>query len=438
MRNTSPNDRHGPATGTSRRRDFIKRTAAAAVAGPLVVGVARRAHAQGSDTIRLGLVGCGGRGSGAAGQALRADRGAKLVAVADAFEDRIRISLNTLASQMGEQVDVPSQRQFVGFDGYQGVLGAGVDVVLLATPPHFRPLHLKAAIDAGKHVFAEKPVAVDAPGIRSVMESTELARRKDLFLVSGLNRRYSPRMQEMMQRIHDGAIGETIALHAVRYSGGVWTRLREPDMTEMQYQMRNWYYFTWLSGDFNTEQFVHEYDQVAWAMRDAAPVRVYSTGGRQARTGAEHGHIYDHFSSVFEYADGQRAFTTARHQGGCSNQSGVYVMGTKGTATMAGRDTGITGENPWRPDRGPERDSHQLEHDAFFPALREGRTINNGHYMANSTMMALAARMSAYTGQTLTWEEVMASRQQLAPARYAWDADPPPAEVAIPGLTEFI
>jgi predicted dehydrogenase len=244
-------------------------------------------------------------------------------------------------------------------------------------------------------------------------------------------------MQELIGRIHDGAIGQITALHSGRYGGGVWVRERQPGMTEMEYQMLNWYYFTWLSGDFNVEQFVHQYDILSWAMRDEYPVRGYSTGGRQARTGPDHGHIYDHFSSVFEYANGARAFTTTRHQRGCSNVGNTLVIGTKGTATLSRRGAQITGENAWQPSPSDEKDSHQLEQDAFLAALRAGQVINNGAYMAKSTMMAIMARMSAYTGQTLTWDEAMASKQDLSPSRYAWDADPPEAAVAVPGVTKF-
>ncbi len=239
-----------------------------------------------------------------------------------------------------------------------------------------------------------------------------------------------------MQRIHDGAIGEITTLHAVRNGGGVWVRPREPGMTEMQYQMRNWYYFTWLSGDFNVEMFIHQYDRLAWAMQDEHPVSCYGTGGRQARTGAEYGHIYDHFSTVFEYESGAHAFTTTRHQQGCSNVIDVLVIGTKGTAYL-GRNARITGESPWQPPRQPERPSHQLEQDAFFAVLREGRTINNTDYMAKSTMMAILARMSSYTGQTLTWEQGFQSRQDLSPSSYDWDGVPPEAVVAVPGVTKF-
>ena len=424
------------------RRGFLKTSGRAFAAGSAVstLAVAPKVHAAGSDAIRLGLVGCGGRGTGAAVQALTADPNTQLVAVADAFAEPIYTCLQSLAKQdkIAKQVNVDQERRFGGFDGFKQLLDSNVDVVMLCTPPHFRPMHLRAALEAGKHVFAEKPVAVDALGVHSVLESTELAKKKKLSIVSGLNSRYSFAMQEIMERIHNGEIGDIRALHAVRYASGVWVRPRKDGMTDMEYQMRNWYYFTWLSGDFNVEQFVHQYDQVSWAMQDQYPERCYSTGGRQSRTGEAHGHIFDHFSSVYEYAGGARAFMTTRHQPGCSNESNVVVVGTKGTATLSRQNPGITGEVNWRPAERKETDSHQLEHDAFFAALREGKIINNGNYMANSTMMAILARMTAYTGQSLSWDEGMKSKLDLSPASYDWDADPPDSKVAVPGVTKFV
>lgn len=430
------------AADSPSRRQFLGASGKSLVASSALTSavLAPSVHAAGDETFRLGLVGCGGRGTGAALQALTADPNTRLTAVADAFPTPIYNCLQALSRNAGvaQQVAVDDAHQFRGFDGYKQVLDSDIDIVLLCTPPHFRPMHLRAALDAGKHVFAEKPVAVDASGIRSVLDSTALAKQKNLSIVSGLNSRYSFRMQEMMKRIHGGEIGDIIASHAVRYASGVWVRPRELAMSEMEYQMRNWYYFTWLSGDFNVEQFVHQYDQVAWAMGNQYPIRCYSTGGRQARTGEQYGHIYDHFSSVFEYASGSRAFMTTRHQLGCAFESKVVIAGSKGTATLSRREFGITGQAEWHPSSDDESDSHQLEHDAFFAALRAGKIINNGEYMAQSTMMAIQARMSAYTGQTLTWEKAMSSKQDLSPSSYEWHATPPPAEVAVPGKTKFI
>jgi predicted dehydrogenase len=437
MLNLASDDFRGNSAPISRRA-FLERSAAVAGSVSAALSVRRSAHAAGSAVIRLGLVGCGGRGTGAAMQALRADPGARLVAVSDAFADRLEASLTSMKKQedVADRILVDADHRFDGFDGYRRVIASEVDAVLLATPPHFRPRQFRACIEAGKHVFAEKPVAVDAPGVRSVLETNELARRKDLCVVSGLNGRYSPILQEIVKRIHDGAIGDVLALHAARYGGGVWVRARQPGMTDMQYQMRNWYYFTWLSGDFNVEQFVHQLDRMAWLMKDEYPVRCYSTGGRQARTGPDHGHIYDHFSSVFEYPDGVRVFTTTRHQRGCANESQAFVIGTKGTADL--KDGTITGANPWQAPRGNRRDTHQIEQDAFLAALRSGEVINNGQYMAKSTMMAIMSRMSAYTGKSLTWEQAINSKQDLSPSDYTWDAEPPEDAVAVPGVTEFI
>ncbi|UCC97373.1 MAG: Gfo/Idh/MocA family oxidoreductase [Phycisphaerales bacterium] len=438
MKNSAMADSQKGTVCTSRRA-FLKQSTTA-VAGGLVTGlsIAHSAHLTGSGVIRVGLVGCGGRGTGAATQVLNADRGTRLVAISDAFADRLQVSLKSMKQQkdIADRVLVDSDHQFTGFDGYKHVIASDVDVVLLATPPHFRPMHLRACIEAGKHVFAEKPVAVDAPGVRSVLETTELAKRKDLFIVSGLNGRYSPALQEIVRRTQDGAVGEIVALHAARYGGGVWVRPREPGMTDMEYQMRNWYYFTWLSGDFNVEQFVHQIDRMAWIMSDRYPARCYSTGGRQSRTGPDHGHIYDHFSSVFEYPQGVRVFTTTRHQRGCTSESQAIVMGTKGVIDLnAGT---ITGANPWKAPRRQRVNSHQLEQDAFLAALRAGKVINNGDYMAKSTLMAIMTRMSAYTGQSLTWEQALDSRQDLSPSGYTWDSQPPEAQVAVPGVTEFV
>ena len=433
---------HSKTRSLPSRRTFLGQTAAAVVGSGLAstLDISRSAYAGATDEIKIGLIGCGGRGTGAAAQALTADQNSKLVAMGDVFPDRLSTSLHTLReqSEIGDRVTVDSSRQFIGFDAYQSVIASGVDLVLLATPPHFRPIHLKAAIESNKHVFAEKPVAVDPRGVRSVLETTELAKRKNLAILSGLNTRYSFRAQEMVRRVHEGAIGNITALHTTRYGSGVWVKPRIAGMTDMEYQMRNWYYFTWLSGDFNVEQFVHQLDFMAWIMKDQYPVRCYSTGGRQARIGPEYGHIYDHFSSVFEYENGARLFSTARHQTRCSPVYNSIAMGSKGEASYSRRAMGIKGENPWQAPRAQEIDSHQLEHNAFFSALREGRIINNGNYMAKSTLMAIMSRMSAYTGQTLTWDQALNSKLDLTPSSYAWDGVPPPDEVAIPGMTQFI
>jgi predicted dehydrogenase len=322
----------------------------------------------------------------------------------------------------------------VGFDGYKGVI-ADSDVVLLATPPHFRPMHLRAAIEAGKHVFAEKPVAVDPWGVRHVLETAEMAKQRGLTIVSGLCWRYDASMQETIRRVHEGQIGNITAVESTRFSGIVGrSQDRDPSWTEMEYQLRNWYYYTWLSGDFNVEQFVHELDKVAWALGQY-PTSVICAGGRQTRNGPNSGHIYDHFSAIYDYADGTRYYAATRHQNGCTNTMRDVVHGADGRAEL-GKFT-ITGKKPWRGDRAKVQ-MHQAEHNDMFAALRAGKIINNGEYMAKSTMMAIMARESAYTGKSITWDDIMASKLELKPTAYTRDGVPPKAEIAMPGITKFV
>jgi predicted dehydrogenase len=426
-------DRPGQAT----RRQFLKSSAALAAAS---LSVTESAHAGGSDLLRVGLIGCGGRGTGAATQALRADRNVKLWAMADAFADRLGQSLERLQANrdLQDKIDVPRERRFTGFDAYQHVI-ACCDVVLLCTPPHFRPLHLRAAVEAGKHIFAEKPVAVDAPGVRAVLETCQEARRRNLCVVSGLCLRYDNGFKETVRRIQDGALGDVFTLQANDYRGGIWVRRREEGWTDMQWQMRNWYYFTWLSGDFNVEQHVHFLDVCAWAMGDRYPVRCYGMGGRQVRTGPEYGHIYDHFSVVYEYANGAKLFSNCRQQPGCRNDMSVHVLGTRGQGQLSERRRGLVlrtaaGEHVYE---GPPNEMYQAEHNELFTAIRNGRPINNGEYMARSTLLAILGRMAAYTGQVITWEQALNSRQDLSPPRYAWDVPLAVPPVAMPGQTRF-
>ena len=415
------------------RRTFLKASAVAAIGAPAV-------HAASGDTLRVGLIGCGGRGTGAASQALRADKNVKLVAMADAFADRLTKSLDELraADGIAGKLDVPPERQFTGFDAYKDVIAAS-DVVLLCTPPHFRPLHLKAAIDAGKHVFAEKPVAVDAPGVRSVLATCEAAKKKNLCVVSGLCLRYHYGFQAIVKKLHEGAAGDVVLLQANDLRSGRWAKARQPGWSDMTYQMRNWYNYTWLSGDFNVEQHVHYLDTCAWIMKERYPVRAVGLGGRQVLTGPEYGHIYDHFAVMYEYADGAKLYSQCRQQPQCANDMSVQVHGTKGRASFAERKSGLTlrGETNWT-YTGADNDIFQTEHDELFAAIRSGKPINNGEYMANSTLLAIMARMAAYTGQVVTWEQALKSKEDLTPPRYDWDvklAEPP---IAVPGKTKLV
>ena len=316
------------------RRHFLK-TSTAVTAGVLAGGLSlsRSAYAAGNDLLKVGLIGCGGRGTGAAANALNADPNAKLVAMGNVFPDRLAGSLKGLKDEYGNRVNVPSERCFIGFDAYRKVIASGVDVVILTEPPHFRPDHLKAAIEAGKHVFCEKPVAVDAPGVRSVLATCEKAKEKNLSIVSGLCWRYHPGVRETMKRVLDGAIGEILAIQETYLAGTLWERPRQKEWTEMEFQMRNWYYFTWLSGDHNVEQHVHSLDKALWAMHDEPPLCAWGLGGRQVRTEAKFGDIYDHHAVAYEYPKGVTVYAYTRQQAGCPIDVSDIFHGTKGRAT---------------------------------------------------------------------------------------------------------
>jgi predicted dehydrogenase len=397
-------------------------------------------HAAGSDLLRIGLVGCGARGTGAAAQALAADKNIKLVALADLFPDRLKASLGLLAANesIAKKIDVPPERRFAGIEAYKSLMGAGLDVVLLAAPPHFRPAHLAAAVEAGLHVFAEKPVAVDAPGVRRVMATCEEAKQKNLTIVSGLCMRFYYGFRELIQRIHDGAIGEIQTLQASDFRGPVWMRKREPGWSDMEWQLRNWLYFTWLSGDCVLEQHIHFLDVCAWIMGDRYPARAIGMGGRQVRTGPEYGHVYDHHSVVFEYAGGTRLFSNIRQIGNCTSDSSAWALGSRGRVEFHERKGGMNlraaGGN-WT-YRGEINDIYQTEHDEMYAALRAGKTLFHGDYMTKSTLLGILGRMATYTGQVVTWEQALASTEDLTPPSYAWGplAVPP---VAMPGVTQF-
>jgi predicted dehydrogenase len=426
-----------PTKINSGRRDFLKTSAAAAAATTL--SAVPFVHAQGQDAVlRIGLIGCGGRGTGAAKNALHADPRVRLTAMGDTFRDRLDSSLRDLRRDGGvsAKVDVPAERQFVGFNNYQQVIDSGVDVVLLCTPPHFRPMHLEAAVRAGKHIFCEKPVAVDAPGLRRVQAACRDAQTRRLNLVSGLCYRYHGGMRETFQRIHDGAVGDIVALQCIYNFGALWHRTRQAGWSDMEWQIRNWLYFTWLSGDFNVEQHVHSLDKMMWAMRDQPPVRCVGLGGRQVRTGPEFGHIFDHMACVYEFPGGIKCFSSCRQQARCATEVNDFVMGSTGKVDIM--DHSITGRTTWRypAARRREDDMYQNEHNELFAAIRSGNPINNGEYMCKSTLMAIMGRMACYTGQAVTWEQALNSREDLSPPRYDWIELPVPP-VAQPGVTRL-
>jgi predicted dehydrogenase len=426
-----------PAAGAT-RRDFLT-TSTAVAAGVTLGGLVPAVHAAGGDELRVGLIGCGGRGTGAASQALRADKNVKLVAVGDVFKDRWQGCLATLRDDgpIAGKID-PKVQGFDGFDAYKQVLAAGVDVVLLATPPGFRPLHLEAAVAAGKHIFCEKPMAVDAPGVRKVLEAARDAKKKTLALVSGFCYRYERAKQETMKRVHEGQIGDIIALHSTYNGGALWHRDRESGWSDMEWQLRNWPYFSWLSGDFIVEQHCHSLDKMAWAMKNEYPVRASGTGGRQVRTGPEFGHIFDHHAVAFEYASGVKLFSYCRQQKGTQGDVSDYVLGTTGTCAVMKH--AIMGKKPWRlrmkPGGKPD-DMYQNEHDDLFASIRAGTPINDGEWMARSTLMAIMGRMVTYTGQVIGWEAALNSKEDLTPPRYDLKANLKVAPVAMPGQTKF-
>lgn len=426
------------SNGTS-RRDFLKTSAV--VGGTVAAGLSlsRGAHAAEDNTLKVGVVGCGGRGTGAVVNALKADPNTKLVAMGDAFEDRLTNSLNSLKNNaaVGERIAVDPENIYTGLDAYKGVIASGADVIILTTPPQFRPEHLRACVEAGKHTFVEKPVAVDAKGVRSVLETCKKAKEKNLNIVSGLCWRYDTKVKATMDRILSGDIGDVVSIEVRYLAGKLWTRPAQEGDTEMMTQVRNWYNFAWLSGDFQVEQHVHSLDKALWAMGDVPPIACYGLGGRLVRTEQPaYGDIYDHGAAVFEYPNGKKVYYFGRQMNGCFGGTKDEFIGTKGTACVlndfATRD--YNGETTWSFNRQPREilrslpsgSMYDLEHVALFNAIRSGDTINNGEYMSYSTLLGIMAREVAYTGQRITWDEMMNSQKDMTldPANYSWDADP--------------
>ena len=424
------------------RRDFLK---ASALGTALAAGFPAILSAQSTNkAIKVGLVGCGGRGTGAASQALNADDYSELTAVADVYQDRIDESLNTLRTvsdgKISQKVKVDPKNQFVGLDAYQKLIDSGVDVVLLATPPGFRPQHIRAVIESGKHVFCEKPIAVDAPGVRDVLETVKLAKQKNVSLVAGFCWRYSNYIKETFEQIASGAIGDIVTYYATYYTSPVKpmpdASERPAGMSDVEWQIRNWYNFGWLCGDSLVEQAVHSVDKVAWAMKDAPPVSCVATGGRQIP--AKGGNIFDHFAVNYLYPNNVRAFVGCRQMEGCYNENSDYILGTKGNAIIGrGPMPRIEGEKKWT-FQGTKYDMYQAEHDALFASIRQGKPLNDGVRMVTSTMLAIMGRMAAYTGQQVTWDQAMNSQEKLGPDKVEWNMSLPVAPMALPGRSKVI
>ena len=419
------------------RRDFLKTSAVlAGAAAATHLAIPSNVHAGGDDLIKVGLIGCGGRGCGAADQAVKAGPNIQLTAIGDVFPDHLASAQRTLKKDLGDKYAVPEKNCFSGFDAYKEVIGSGVDVVLLTTPPHFRPLHFQAAIEAGKHTFVEKPVAVDAPGVRSILETVKKAKEKNLAVVSGLCWRYHHAKRETFAKVHEGAIGDILAMQCTYNTGYLRCYKREKDWSDMEYQLRNWWYYTWLSGDHNVEQHIHSLDKMAWAMKDEFPEKAFGVGGRQVRTEEVYGHIFDHHAVVYEFKNGVKAFSMCRQQENTDNEIKDFLFGTKGVCDVMAHS--ITGANPWRhrSNKKDPDDMYQNEHNELFASIRSGKPINDGERMAKSTLMAILGRMASYTGKVITWDKAMASTEDLSPSKYEWGSLPFP-EVARPGITKF-
>jgi myo-inositol 2-dehydrogenase / D-chiro-inositol 1-dehydrogenase len=418
------------------RRDFLKNSAVAVGASIAArLGEIPAVHAAGSAEIRVGLIGCGGRGSGAADQALRAAPGVKLIALGDAFADRLEPCRSRLVEKFKDQVDVPKDRCFVGFDAYEKVIACDINYVILASPPGFRPAHLKAAVGAGKHIFTEKPVAVDGPGIRTCLALYDEAQRKGLHIAAGTQRRHQNSYLEAMKLIHDGAIGQIVTARAYWNQGPLWTKARQPEWSDMEWQLRNWLYFTWLSGDHIVEQHVHNLDVVNWAMQ-AHPVRAVGMGGRQVRTAPEYGHIFDHFAIDYEYENGAHMMSMCRQIEGCENSVSEALIGTKGNADLADRRRySVRGEKPWQ-FAGKEVDSYLQEHTDLIESIRAAKPLNELKNVTESTLTAIMGRMSAYTGKAVTWDQALNSSEDLMPTQLTWGKLPVPP-VPTPGQTQL-
>ena len=442
-----------PATGPITRRQALATGAAAAAAmvHPRIAG----AFVSGDETIKVALIGCGSRGTGAACQALATKGPIKLWAMADVFPERLEASLKNLTqgtkreydreanTGFGSKIDVPPERRFTGFDAYRQAIQSGVDLVILATPPHFRSAHYAYAVEQGKHVFMEKPLAVDVPGIREILATNEEAKRKNLRVGVGLMFRHSPVFQETVRRLQDGAIGPILLMRSYWNTGFARdTPPRSPDQAEMVYQMRNPYHFLWLSGDYFVDALMHYLDVCNW-IRGSHPVEAQGMGGRLFYLPMQSGDTFDHHSVEFTYADGTKMFAQIRQMSGCWCHSGGYAHGPDGVATIRA-DGRIEGKQAWR-YRGPTCNPYQIEHDVLVEAIRKGTPHNEVDYGASSTMTGLLGRMASYSGQMLRWDDAMTSNIRLAPERYALDAKPPVVAdatgrypVAMPGMTKVL
>jgi myo-inositol 2-dehydrogenase/D-chiro-inositol 1-dehydrogenase len=459
-----------PLASDGSRREFLKMSAAAVAGIGVASAFAPPVHAAGSDTLKIALIGCGARGTGALVQALSTSGSVQLWALADAFPDRLETCLRSAEREMaGEQpaprgkksakrrkdkatvkINLPKERQFTGLDAYRQAIDSGIDVVLMAQPPGYRPQHFEYAIAAGKHVFMEKPVASDPAGIRRVLAAGEEAKKKNLKVGVGLQRRHQPSYREAIQKIRDGAIGDLMALRCYWNGGGpAKTPYPHDNIGELEYQVRNWYFFSWLSGDHICEQHVHNIDVCNW-IREAHPIEAQGMGGRQVRTGKEFGNIFDHHAVEYTYADGTKMFSQCRQMPGCTSSVTEHAHGTKGLMNLDGTHAEllIDGKRTWRVsggEKGYANNAYQAEHDALFDAIRNDKPHNEVEYGAHSTMTAILGRMATYSGKIVRWDEALKSTTVMTTDAEKWDAEAPvqPSSdgryaIAIPGITKVV
>ena len=426
---------------THSRREFIHTGAASVAAMSLSFPSVLRA-APDNRRIKIGLIGCGGRGSGALLNALNADPDTELWAMGDAFPEAIERAHAGLTSKYQatpDRINAPTERRFVGLDAYQKVLDSGIDFVILATPGGFRPMMLRAAVEAGKHIFCEKPMAVDPVGVLSVLESAKIAKAKNLAIRSGFCMRFEPAYVEAMNRVRGGDIGDIVAIYSTRMGGRLsrFSGERIAGQSDLEWQLRNWHHFSWLSGDLILEISAHSVDKIAWAMMDEPPVKCVGTGAYHQQ---KIGDIWDQHDVTYEWSNGVVAVLKSRYENNCHNEGRDLIIGTKGRCELsdaAGYSAMITGANPWK-YTGPKKSMHQIEHDTLFAEIRAGQNPNDGEIMAQSTLMAVMGRMSAYTGKALTWEKAVNSKLDTMPKHLSWDMKLETPGPASPGSTPLI
>ncbi len=421
----------------STRRNFVKASSALS-AGALLTSPHILKAAKEDKILKIGLVGIGGRGSGAAAQAMNADPNVELTAIGDLYEDRIKLRSRILKARGKQKYKVTEETMFTGFDAYKKVIDSGIDVVILTSPPAFRPKHLEYAVQKGVHCFFEKPVAVDAPGVRKVIELAKKAKEKNLNFMSGFCWRHHFPKQQVFGKILEGSIGKVNSMYSTYNGGEVWKKKREEGWSDLEAQTRNWNAHLWLSGDSIVEQAVHCIDMMQWAMGEALPTHAEGTGGRQVYDDMDkYGNIFDHFAIAYQWESGARGYHFSRQQNGTAGSYEVELFGTKGFCSAKNRHLIDAGDNSWR-FRGENNDMYQTEHDELFSSIRSGKAFNDGERAAHSTMVAILGRMVAYTGQKITYTDALNSKESLVPSEFDWKKDLSVPNPPIPGVTRFI